>query len=37
VRELYEGFDIITVRCPRSINSNAFARGSITELLIKNY
>lgn len=37
VRELYKDFEIVTVRCPRSINSNAFARGPITELVIKNY
>ncbi len=37
VRQLYRGFNIETVRCSRSINSNAFARGAIIELVIKNY
>jgi DNA adenine methylase len=37
VRDLYQGLSIITVQCPRSINSNPFARGTVTELLIKNY
>lgn len=37
VRALYQGFNIITVHCPRSINSNPFARGTVTELLITNY
>lgn len=37
VRTLYQGFSIVTVHCPRSINSNPFARGTVTELLIKNY
>ncbi len=36
-RSLYRDFEITTVRCPRSINSNAFARGAINELVIKNY
>lgn len=37
VRDIYADFSINEVRCPRSINSNAFARGSITELVITNY
>ncbi|MBI4854306.1 MAG: DNA adenine methylase [Acidobacteria bacterium] len=37
VRTLYQDFSIITVNCPRSINSNPFARGNVTELLIRNY
>ncbi len=37
VRMLYQGFNILTVHCARSINSNPFARGTVTELLIRNY
>lgn len=37
VRTLYQGFKFFTVHCPRSINSNPFARGLVTELVIKNY
>ncbi|MEW6729783.1 MAG: DNA adenine methylase [Acidobacteriota bacterium] len=37
VRELYRNYSIKVAQCPRSINSNIFARGAITELVIKNY
>jgi len=37
VRELYSGFVIETARCNRAINSFAAGRGSITELVIRNY
>lgn len=35
--ELYQGFTIERVEAKRAINSDASARGSITELLITNY
>lgn len=34
VRSLYEDFDIHTVTCARSINSNADRRGNVDELII---
>lgn len=37
VRHLYRGFNMLVVRCNRSINSNAFGRGAVNELLVKNY
>lgn len=37
VKTLYQGFDIVSVTCPRSINSNPFARGAVTELVVKNF
>ena len=33
-RALYAGFQIDTVRCPRSINSSADRRGDVDELII---
>lgn len=36
VRELYDGFQIDTVRCVRMINSNANKRGSVREVVITN-
>jgi DNA adenine methylase len=37
IRELYEGFDIQTVKARRYINSQPDGRGPITELVIRNY
>lgn len=37
IRELYRGFTIEAVSANRSINSKAYKRGPITELLIRNY
>jgi DNA adenine methylase len=37
VRELYHGLDVRGVRATRSINSKAVRRGTITELVIRNY
>ncbi len=37
IRRLYRQFDIRTVRARRSINSNAGRRGSIRELVVRNY
>lgn len=34
---LYENFYIYYVNAKRSINSNPYGRGSISELLISNY
>jgi DNA adenine methylase len=34
IRELYQGFEIITISAPRSINSNGQKRGNISEVLV---
>jgi site-specific DNA-adenine methylase len=34
IRELYAGFQLDVVRCPRSINSSADRRGDVSELII---
>jgi len=36
IRELYDGFDIATVKCNRAINSKASSRGDVSEVLITN-
>lgn len=37
VRDLYAGFNIITVQAKRFINSKAEGRGAITEVVVRNY
>ena len=37
IRKLYKDFKIHTVLAKRMINSNAFGRGEITEVLVTNY
>ncbi|HEN0363672.1 MULTISPECIES: DNA adenine methylase [Bacillota] len=37
IRELYQDYEIITVKAKRSINSNGNKRGEINELLVRNY
>lgn len=37
IQELYRGFKVETVEAGRAINSNAEKRGSILELIIRNY
>lgn len=37
IKELYEGYEIITVQAKRSINSVSNKRGQIDEVLVKNY
>lgn len=37
IKELYSGYRIETVQAKRAINSNAAKRGSIEEVLIRNY
>lgn len=34
IRELYSGYDIVTVQAKRAINSNALKRGEVNEVLI---
>ena len=37
IKDLYKGYDIITVQAKRSINSVAEKRGEIEEVLVRNY
>lgn len=37
IKDLYQKYDIITIRAKRSINSKPSKRGEIDEVLIKNY
>jgi DNA adenine methylase len=37
IRELYSSFNITTIKANRFINSNALKRGTVTEVLIRNY
>jgi DNA adenine methylase len=37
IKELYKNFEIITVTCPRPINSKVLRRNPVSELLIKNF
>lgn len=37
IRELYDGFTVDTVQAKRAVNSDATKRGSVNELLIRNY
>lgn len=37
IRELYQDYDIITVKARRSINSKGDKRGEINEVLVRNY
>jgi len=37
IREIYKGFKIERVMCPRAINSKASSRGAVAEVLIRNY
>lgn len=37
IRELYQDYEIITVKAKRSINSNGNKRGEIDEVLVRNY
>ena len=37
IRELYQDYDIITVKARRSINSKGNKRGEINEVLVRNY
>ena len=37
IREIYAGYEIITVQAIRAINSDATKRGAVNEVLIKNY
>ncbi len=37
IRELYKDYNIVTIKAKRSINSNGNNRGTISEVLIRNY
>lgn len=37
IKNLYQGYDITTVRAKRAINADASKRGAIEEVLIRNY
>lgn len=37
IRNLYKDYKIVTIRAKRSINSNGDGRGTVSEVLIKNY
>ncbi len=37
IRQIYDGYEIITVQAIRAINSDATKRGAVNEVLIKNY
>lgn len=37
IKDLYSGYNVITVKAKRSINSNASKRGEVEEVIITNY
>lgn len=37
IRDLYSGYNIVTIQAKRVINSNGNNRGSVSEVLIRNY
>ena len=37
IKNLYQGYDITTVKAKRAINADAIKRGAIEEVLIRNY
>ncbi len=37
IRELYQGYEVVTVSASRAINSKADSRGKITEVIVCNY
>jgi len=37
IRDLYRDYEIVTVQAKRAINSDADGRGTVDEVLVRNY